>query len=397
MEEKINLFLDWIKQHTIYKQFLPAKEDLENRELKNLSLRLKSNSLNTSLINILEWQDRNIKVWVERWITSGILTLFTLLSIVIISFYFGKTNHYLYWLFLLIPLIVWGNITLNIVLYLVVLFVSILTIPLTLTIFSPALNISSSIFLVFLAFSFILGVFISLLINLFLNYQGLKNHIPDFNIGDTFRLSLPIEKILKYRLSICRDYAKLTSALILSIYPQEEMYYILIPQHVAVGVKLNDIIYVLDQKLPILTLDKWKEKWRIRLKKRNLKIDLIRIYLEDGNVKIKSLRREEMSSGSSESELINLVNDIRRSFKLKNNKPKTEPTLELPLKDFMMIFSNDDLVKGSMQESIKNKIEDELATNISGLSYLDAEIKNNDLVLKLWLIWSKNQNSNKLK
>lgn len=398
--ENIKTLLDWIKQHTLYKQFLPTKKDLENKELKNLSQRLKSDSIDKSLINILEWQDRNINGWIERWITSVILTFFTIVSILIISLYFGKINPYLYWLLLLIPLVIWGNITLRIILNLIVFFVLILTIPLTISIFSPALNISSDFFLVFIASSFILGAFTSLLINLLSNYKSLKRYNPDFKTGDTFSLSLPIEKILKYRLAVCRDYAKLTSALILTIYPNSEIYFVLIPSHVAVGIKIDGKIYVLDQKLPVLPLNKWKEKWEIRFRKRNLNIKMVRIYFDGDKVKIKSLKCDDILSNLSKSELSELnklINNIRISYKLKDSKPKTKPTSELNLKDIMTFFSNDDLIENSLKEAIKNRIEDELVTNINNLVYLDAEIKNKELILKLWLKLCQKHSNNKNK
>lgn len=379
---KINLFLDWIKQHSLYIQFLPTKKDLKSQRLKELASRLRSDSKNKTLINILEWQDRNIKAWEERWIFPTILNYLVIISIGIISS-FGKTNPCL--LLLLIPLLFLGNITLNIVFILIVLILFILLIPLFFSLSSSILSISSTNFLIFILFSFILGAFISLLKYLSLKYRNLKNHIPDFDIRDTFKLSLSIDKILKYKLSICRDYAKLTSALILTIYPKEEIYYVLIPQHVAVGIKLNDRIYVLDQKLPILILDKWKEKWRMKLKKRNLKINFVRVYLEDKNIKIKSLTQAEAVCDLSKPDLNDLINETRRSLNLKNKKPKIKSTSEIYLKDFMTIFSNDDLVKSSIQEAIKNNIRDELATNIDNLIYFDAEVKNRDIILKLWL------------
>lgn len=55
-----------------------------------------------------------------------------------------------------------------------------------------------------------------------MRYGNIKRLVPEFRIGDTFTLSLPIEKILKYRLSVCRDYAKLTMALLLDLHPKSD-------------------------------------------------------------------------------------------------------------------------------------------------------------------------------
>lgn len=392
MKDKINSSLDWIRQHTIHKQFIPTKKDLENKELKKIKDRLKSNYINKSLINILEWQDRNIKGWDERGITSGILTSLISISILIISLYFGKTNPLMYLLLILIPIVIMGNVTLNIGLYLIALILSVLFIPLSLAFFLPSFNINSNIFLVFLAFSFILGALISLLLNLFLKYRGLKNYIPNFNIGDTFKLSLPIDEILRYRLSICRDYAKLTSALLLKIYPEKEVYFILIPKHVAAGIKLNNKLYILDQKLPILALDNWKEKWKKRFKKKDLKVDFVKIYLRDGCVETKSVKYKDIVSKNNLN--IKTLNDqIIRSLKLFNKKPTRKENLEFPLKNFESFYSQDELVENSLIEAIKNKIEDELVGNIDNLNYVDLVKKDKEIILKIWL---KDETKNKI-
>jgi len=378
-------WLDTIKRHTIYKQFLPTDEDLSNEELKNLAQRLKTDSQEKNLINILEWQDRNIKTWSERWTTASILTNLTIIALFVISIYFGKINHYLYFLLLFIPFIILGNLTLNIIFNLIIFLVSVLIIPLVLSTFSPVLNINSSIFLVLIAFSVVLGSFISLVIDLFLKYRGLKSYIPDFDISDTFKLSLPIKKILHYKLAICRDYAKLTSALILTLHPKSEIYFVLIPQHVAVCIKLNNKMYVLDQKLPILTLDIWKEKWKKQLKKKKLKIDLVKIYLENKKIRCKSVKNDEVLYQHNEINIDELNNKIKKLFKINIDRPKKKDNLKIPIKDFVLLISNDEIVKNSLIELIKNRVEDELVTNINNLKYIDAERKDKDLIIKVWL------------
>lgn len=49
-------------------QFLPTPEDIENDELKTLAKRLKGSSEKETLTNILEWQDRNIQGWIDRYL-----------------------------------------------------------------------------------------------------------------------------------------------------------------------------------------------------------------------------------------------------------------------------------------------------------------------------------------
>jgi predicted transglutaminase-like protease len=77
-----------------------------------------------------------------------------------------------------------------------------------------------------------------------------------------------VGKILGYRLAVCRDYAKLTAALLLNLYPSSEIYLIAIPRHVAAGIKFNCKVYVLDQKLPVASLEKWLSFWREKKKEK---------------------------------------------------------------------------------------------------------------------------------
>jgi len=94
---------------------------------------------------------------------------------------------------------------------------------------------------------------------MFWREKAVKEKISKFKevIDDTFRLSLPVDKILEHKLAICRDYAKLTASLLFKIYPDSKLYFIAMLGHVAVAVKIRDDYYVLDQHLPILRIDKW--------------------------------------------------------------------------------------------------------------------------------------------
>jgi predicted transglutaminase-like protease len=45
----------------------PTLKELKNKEVIHLSKRLKGESDKETLTNILEWQDKNIYFWTERW------------------------------------------------------------------------------------------------------------------------------------------------------------------------------------------------------------------------------------------------------------------------------------------------------------------------------------------
>ena len=169
--------------------------------------------------NILEWQERNIEFWEDRY-------------------------------------------------YLVIIFLLVLVIWCIALIF----KLSNTILVVF-------SIFLLCLIE----YNVLKHYIEKTCLTkaiDLFMLSLSTEKILDYKLAVCRDYAKLTVALLLNLYSRNKIYFIIIPHHVSPVIELNSKIYILDQKLPIHNIDAW-------LKINNTKTaELIRIKNEKNNVKM---------------------------------------------------------------------------------------------------------------
>ncbi len=76
-------------------------------------------------------------------------------------------------------------------------------------------------------------------------------------IKSTFEVSIPLHTVLKYKLAVCKDYAKLTAVLLYNLFPDNSIYFISIPRHVAAGIEINGKLYVLDQKLPVMTLNGW--------------------------------------------------------------------------------------------------------------------------------------------
>lgn len=99
----IRKFKSWMDK----KQFCPTVEDIENKELGKLAKRLKGDSDKETLTNILEWQDRNIIGWSNRWyiflIFYGFKTILRIhrkLSIVLCCVNFCVTNVTIYFIYL---------------------------------------------------------------------------------------------------------------------------------------------------------------------------------------------------------------------------------------------------------------------------------------------------------
>ena len=158
----------------------------------------------------------------------------------------------------------------------------------------------------------------------------------------------------------------------------------MIQGHVAVGIKLNQKIYVLDQQLPILTLDRWKEKWKRRFNKKELKIDLIRVYLEREKIKIRKDNFEIESMKSSGLKIDKLNKDLRSYFKIRKSDTRSTLSLETPLKGLSLLSSEEKIYRKSLFELIKNKIDDEFVDNLKKISYVEVSSDEKDLSLKVW-------------
>src|SRR3989304_8834664 len=189
------------------KQFVPKKEEVDNDSIKDLSKRLKSDTYKETLTNILEWQDRNLKFWEERWLTFMVLLVISYLSIIIIlwrTLEINPSSTIILVLGLVLLFIIERDI-LNFIFYLITIFVFFIVYVLLLVyrIQEVSINYNTLFFIVMV--SLLLGAFISIIIHLLIKYRNIKLMIPQFKIKDTFKMSLPIEKILEYRLSICRD------------------------------------------------------------------------------------------------------------------------------------------------------------------------------------------------
>ena len=376
------------------KQFVPTKEDLENKELKLLAKRLESKSPKKTLTNILEWQDRNLKYWEERWLTATIMVFLLFLSAFTLYQYFNAINPAVLGLLILgiVSLIFLGTSLFKFVYYLVFLLIFIIIYVVIITSSLQSITVNSKTFLFIIAISLLLGAFLSLIISLIMKYKNIKSTVPDFKIEDTFKLSLPVEKILKYRLSICRDYAKLTSALLLALYNKEEIYFTLIPKHVAVAIKLNEKLYVLDQKLPILTLEKWVDKWKKKLKKKKLDVKLIKVSKVDEEIKTEKIKEkfriENNSSPNRNLNIQEMTKELKKLLRVNNRSQNNAGNIEveIPLKKATNLFENDKIAIFSLIEAIKNKVEDELAGNIRNIYDLTLRQTGEDLILKINLI-----------
>jgi predicted transglutaminase-like protease len=305
------------------KQFLPSLEDIENEELKELANKLNGDSNKETLTNILEWEEKNIMGWQDR---------FNCLLIFIFIFVF-------------------------------VLFLAFSVAPMLLSI----------------------GVIIGLITCLLLKYRDIKHQIPEFIITDIFEF-LPVNKILKYKLAICGDYAKLTSALLFKLSNSRVYFFTTIPQHVAVGVKINNKYYILDQELPILTKDSWLKRWNV--KAANVYASEV-VYNSKGeliDVNFKKQGKENLTDFSEKTvNTAELTEKVSKILGISQISQKEKSDFELRLKNYAVYYEADDIVEHSLIRAIKNKLENEFCSKINKISKIKINQNEKDLIVEVYL------------
>lgn len=85
--------------------------------------------------------------------------------------------------------------------------------------------------------------------------------IPLSEVRHVFDRSISIDFLLKRKLGICRDYAKLSAAILFNIFREKDIYFVYARHHVSTGIIVENNLYILDKYLPVTTFSRWNEKW----------------------------------------------------------------------------------------------------------------------------------------
>jgi len=392
------------------KQFLPTLKDIENEELKNLADRLKGGSDKETLTNILEWEDRNIQFWWERWpfdLSLKFLGTISWMLVLIIFFPFLQLLYPSKFLIIEALLTVFVTIFIFISIFsniLPLVFYVFLFLPIVYLLTSVALRIPllahQNILPYTLFYVGCLGAVILIMVYLFIRYRiffreekSISKKLFKFLelVNRTFQLSLPVNKLLDNKLAVCRDYAKLTASLLFNVYPDSEVYFITIPQHVAAGIKIKNKIYVLDQRLPILTTDNWLIKWN--KKKANTYISKLKRDSGGRPINVTFDKHDPITREQKEAPKINnteLTEEITNLLGINQSlyKDKTDfriTDFRICLKNFVIPYEDDAITKYSLIRTIKNKLESELCSNMDKISKIEINQDKGDLIVKVYL------------
>jgi predicted transglutaminase-like protease len=316
------------------KEHWRTTDDIENDKVENLAKMLKGESDKETLTNISEWQQRNIMFWSERWPLPNLL-------IYILA---GEV-------------VVWGCLQ---------------AISLILRIGQERyiLEIHATVALTTIAvFLLIIGVLLKWVRKIPV-LNGLKNVLP---------LSISTNAILENRLGVCRDYAKLTACLLQKIYRDAGTYQIFsvyAPQHQATAIMIRNRLplYVLDRQLPVVTLDKWHDRWSTK-KMKKIEGDCLE------SVDIKSYLSTEPDIEQLHHKMITLLN-------IKEETDDKASSVEIPWKKGAKLYEDNEIVDYSLAKLLEMKISNEMIKT-NQITRIEISPKSDDLMFKIYFRQNK--------
>lgn len=293
-------------EHACSNGYCPTTKEIENSAIKELANRLKAATEKETLTNILEWQDRNIVSWFERFPLSPILLALALV--------------------LFPSLVLWLTI--------------------------PSLNIQILSWLVVIS-----GTTTATTLGITILMISYYRKMPLKQLYNIFRPSIPINFLIENKLGVCRDYAKLTACLLANIYPDAEIYFVRAPQHVATGIMIDNSppVYMLDKQLPIVTIDKWHERWHKHRWSEKTMEKLKGNCLE--SVDIKSYLSKNKST---EPNIEKLATEMMTLLNIEEQTDDKAVSLEIPWKKGAILYEDNEVVNYSLARRLETKISSEL-------------------------------------
>lgn len=324
--------------YCFFQGYCPTQGEIKNSHVKRLASRLKAGSYEETLTNIVEWQDRNIEFWTERHPISTLL----------MYIYFRIFPAFAIFTFAVLPIVI--------LLLLILKINTVVLIWLTEIVVWLILNPWS--YIAILA-SITITILATMILILHSNRKFTWKKVPR-GLKNIFVPSISIKFLLKNKLGVCRDYAKLTACLLSNIYPNEQIYFATAPSHVATGIMIKGNLYMLDQRLPILTMDKWRiyrnarEKDKVeKFTKRSLKRSVLKkidIFCLPSTTRTTSFDTKELAKRMTKLLDIREQTDVEASLL----------EMQIPLKKGATLYEDNEMVNYSLARWLETKISREL-------------------------------------
>ncbi|MEM1687287.1 MAG: transglutaminase-like domain-containing protein [Zestosphaera sp.] len=387
--------------------FVPGNYDV--KVATGLAERLKDSDKYKALINVMEWIDKNITYWHERayldlisrpFLMTGTFIVAIIIFLVLFVFLLAVFSA-----LLKLPLILSFIVSLAINLSLCVYFLlkmspvkKFLLVILGSTVFymftmemlklQPLELLTGILHLSFIYWATAGG---SLIVMLYLIaiYLPLTRHYESKLaaiirlINLTFTAELSVEDMLKLRRGVCKDYARLIASVLVNLFPKNRIYFFIIPGHVATGIEINGKIYVLDQKLPILTINAWLNLWNTDCTTRILVLEKENHSFSVKNVERRVCRDQKVRINLNK-ELEELVEKVHKA--LTNQELLVQHILEQYAKVFDI---EDKAVYESIIRKIKITLEKELVNQASPIRNINLSKEGDNIMVDIQLTHQK--------
>uniref|UniRef100_A9A7C3 Transglutaminase-like domain-containing protein n=1 Tax=Methanococcus maripaludis (strain C6 / ATCC BAA-1332) TaxID=444158 RepID=A9A7C3_METM6 len=392
----MNFFKD-LKNKYVKWQSCPSNEDLNLKEINEISKYLTGKDDTETITNILEWQDRNMDYWFEKadllrsiWGSFCLVILLFMPSlnpwgIIPDGIFFRASILFLIPSFILLCLTYFEVIDLITLFFICGAFMLLWACfePITYSFLGSCLLFSGIIF----------GGLLLFLSYIWIKYPHQLKKGTEYTKEDllrllklTFKLKLSLRDILKYKWVICGDYAKLGSTMLLKSFQKKDVCLIGFDKHIASAICIDNKLYVLDQKLPLIRADAWLEKFKKK------SADVYKIRAEKSEITFEYLGKFSEKICSKETPILNenifgkakIISDLEKSLKIEFSGEKSNP---VEINDFPKNLAKyyDENTHLSIIRLIRNRIDSELGMNIERITNIDLELDNDDIKLKIYL------------
>jgi predicted transglutaminase-like protease len=330
-----------------FKGYWPTSDEIGNDKVKSLASRLKAESYKETLTNILEWQERNIVFWTERHPIVSVLFWAGLISIV--TFFVG--------LFILVSLIV-RNIQLLSLLswFAVIWFVMLVS--------SIATTLAILIWIIRA------------------NRKFPWKEVPR-GLKNVFWPNISMNFLLENRLGVCRDYAKLTACLLSNIYPNEEIYFASAPDHIATGINIENRLYMVDQRLPVLTKERWNDYRKPKKSDTIQRFDPIKTTLQKAD-KGKFPQIKDKPEPNTEKLAKRMAELLNIKEQLDDKANSLQKPIPIVWKDGFTLYEENEMTDYSLARFLANKISSEFV-RMNQITRIETNSYKNDLIFQIYV------------
>ncbi|MCW4045794.1 MAG: hypothetical protein NWE94_09805 [Candidatus Bathyarchaeota archaeon] len=303
----------------------PSLTEIKNRKIRKLAERLTGSSDRETLTNISEWHNNKMTYWFERYP----LLYYSYLSTIPPVVFFGATAYF--------PIAWWP--------------------------FAISMTVTVTLFII-TAF-------------MVTNYRN----IPLSEALHILDKSISIDFLLDRKLAVCRDYAKLSAALLFNIYPEKEIYFVYAPRHVSIGMMIGSKPYILDKYLPITTFLKWNEKWnkgKVYKKVKRAK-DGRMFFFDDPNTLLLNTKQSELDPCKLSSKLEQIMGIQSSTDYSRDNSLQI-----MKLTKGAKLYEDDEIINYSIARRLESVICDEILDK-NQIAHIEVKREKDDLVFLVYM------------